>query len=262
MELVVEGGEWGGPTTRDVHGMNSGWFASPAWVLIQALSSMLDQSQQRILIDGIYDDVRKPNAEDMDLLRKLMDTFDPNTQRKDYDVVRFKYDLDGADLLQAYLFEPSLNIDGIGSGHIQEGMKTILPREARAKIDIRLVPSMRPEDVYQKVRKHLDNRGFDQVQIRPQTGYLWAKGSVHDPINQAMLKAYTSLGFEPEVWPLMAGCVPFYAFTDELGMPFTMGGLGHGGRQHSPNEYATVEGIRLFEKSVVNFIHNFKEAEK
>ena len=33
--------------------------------------------------------------------------------------------------------------------------------------------------------------------------------------------------------------------------------MGHGGRQHSPNEYATGEGLRLFEKSVVRFVGEF-----
>lgn len=257
MELSVKGGDWGGPTTRDVHGMNAGWFANPAWVLVHALGSMIDASQQRILIDGLYDGVLPPNEEDEQLLEKLLKTFDPDTQRKDYDVVKFKYDLKGVDLLRKYLFEPSLNIDGLGAGHIQEGMKTVLPHKASAKIDIRLVPAMRPEDVLEKVRRHLNKHGFGQVQIQTQTGYLWAKGSIKDPINQAMLWAYQSLGFEPEIWPSMAGCAPFYVFTEELGIPFAMGGLGHGGRQHSPNEYATVEGIQLFEKSVVNFVHYF-----
>jgi acetylornithine deacetylase/succinyl-diaminopimelate desuccinylase-like protein len=42
-----------------------------------------------------------------------------------------------------------------------------------------------------------------------------------------------------------------------LKMPFVMGGLGHGGRAHSPNEYATVEGMRLFERSVASFLQRF-----
>lgn len=36
-----------------------------------------------------------------------------------------------------------------------------------------------------------------------------------------------------------------------------MGGLGHGGRAHSSNEYATVEGMRLFARSVARFLEEF-----
>jgi acetylornithine deacetylase/succinyl-diaminopimelate desuccinylase-like protein len=260
LELKVKGGEWGGPTTRDAHGMNAGWFASPTWVLVQALASMLSEDQQHIQIEGLYEDVIGPNEEDEILLKKLTETFNPQTQLKDYDVKRFKYDLDGVDLLRKYLFEPSLNIDGLGSGHIAEGMKTVLPMAANAKIDIRLVPNMTPKDIIAKVRHHLDTHGFKQVEVVCQTGYIWSKGSLHNLANQAMLRAYQSMGFEPEIWPLVSGSIPFFVFTHDLGLPFTMGGLGHGGRQHSTNEYATVEGIRLFEKSVVDFIQHFAEA--
>jgi acetylornithine deacetylase/succinyl-diaminopimelate desuccinylase-like protein len=74
---------------------------------------------------------------------------------------------------------------------------------------------------------------------------------------QAIIRALRSLGHEPEVWPHLAGSAPFYLFRRVLGQPFVMGGLGHGGRPHSPNEYATVEGMRLFEKSVAKFIYEF-----
>ncbi|MDR7542786.1 MAG: hypothetical protein QN120_00895 [Armatimonadota bacterium] len=48
-----------------------------------------------------------------------------------------------------------------------------------------------------------------------------------------------------------------YLFSQVLGMPFVMGGLGHGGRPHSPDEYATLEGMRLFERSVAAFLERF-----
>jgi acetylornithine deacetylase/succinyl-diaminopimelate desuccinylase-like protein len=254
LDLVVQGGDWGGPTDRGVHGMHAGWFASPTWVLVQALASMLDRDQQKILIDDVYTDVAPPTEEDEELLSRLSETFDPQTQLRENDVVRFKYDFSGADLLREYLFQPSLNIDGIGSGHIAEGMKTVLPHEARAKIDIRLVPRMHPEDIISRVRQHLDRRGFEQVEIHSRRGYPFSKSSVSDLANNAMVQAYRSLGFEPEIWPLVSGSAPLYVFTQQLGIPCTIGGLGHGGRQHSPNEYATVDGIRLFEKSVVSLL--------
>ncbi len=52
---------------------------------------------------------------------------------------------------------------------------------------------------------------------------------------------------------------PMYLFSRVLGIPFVMGGLGHGGRAHSPNEYAMIEGMRLFERSVAAFLQRFAE---
>lgn len=257
MELVARGGSWGGPTTRDVHGMNAVWFHSPAWSLTQALSTMLSQDQKHILVEELDDTVAPPSAEDMALLERLASSFDETTQMKDYEVERFKYNLQGVDLLRQFLYRPSLNINGLVSGHHEEGMKTVLPHEARAKIDVRLVPDMQPEQVVRQVRRHLDRRGFEHIELRLQSGYPWSKSSVSDAANAPMLKTYQELGYEPEIWPLVAGAAPFYLFTQELNMPIAMGGLGHGGRQHSPNEYATVEGMRQFEKSAAAYVVHF-----
>ena len=90
-----------------------------------------------------------------------------------------------------------------------------------------------------------------------QEGYPWAKISPAAPISQAMIRAIRSFGLEPEVWPNIAGSAPFYIFNRILKQPFVMGGLGHGGRAHSPNEFATLEGMRLFEKSVARFLYEF-----
>jgi len=260
MELVCRGGDWGAPTTRGVHGMNAGWFHSPTWSLVQALSTMLSPDQRHILIGDLTDDVIPPNAEDLLLLGKLAESFDETTQQREYEVRRFKWNVHGGDLLRKFLFEPSLNINGMLSGHAAEGMKTLLPHEARAKIDVRLVPNMEPERVLEQVRCHLDAHGYQHIDILPNySAYPWSKGSIHDAANAALVKTYAGLGFEPEAWPLVSGSAPFYLFTKTLGMPVAMGGLGHGGRQHSPNEYATVEGIGLFEKSMAAFVTHFAQ---
>jgi acetylornithine deacetylase/succinyl-diaminopimelate desuccinylase-like protein len=259
LELVTRGGEWGGPTTRHIHGMNAVWIHSPTWSLVHALSTMVSPDQKQILVDGIYDDVVLPSGEDLGLLQALADTFDESIKLKDYEVARFKYNLTGVALLKKFLYQPSLNIDGLISGDPGEGAKTVLPHEARAKIDVRLVPRMDPARVVDQIRRHLHRLGFEHLEVRQHTAYPWSKGSISDAANGTLLDTYRSLGFEPEVWPLTSGAAPFYLFTQKLGMPLAMGGLGHGGRQHSSNEYATVEGMRLFEKSAAAFVVKFAE---
>lgn len=260
LELIARGGDWGGPTTRGVHGMNAVWFHSPTWSLVYALSSMLSKDQKHLLIEGLDDDVAPPSIEDLELLEKLASTFDETTQMKDYEVKRFKYDLHGVDLLRKFLYEPSLNIDGLLSGDPGEGTKTLLPHEARAKFHLRLVPKMEPTKAVELIRKHLREHGFGHIEVKQHSAYLWSKSSIYDAANSALFKTYQSLGFEPEVWPLIAGAAPLYLFTRQLGIPVAMGGLGHGGRQHSPNEYATVEGMRLFEKSAAAYVTEFAQA--
>jgi acetylornithine deacetylase/succinyl-diaminopimelate desuccinylase-like protein len=254
LELVARGGQWGGPTKNDVHGMNAGWFHSPAWALTSALATMLSWDQKQILVDGLCDDVAPPSCEDLGHLEALSSGFDETIQLRQYDVERFKYELKGTDLVRKFLFEPSLNIDGLLSGHPGPGMKTVLPHEARAKIDVRLVPNMEPAKVVEQMRAHIRRRGFSNIEVNEQSAYPWSKSSVVDTANSPLIDTYRSLGFEPEVWPLVSGSAPFYLFTRELGIPIAMGGLGHGGRQHSPNEYATVTGMELFERSCAAYV--------
>ncbi|GAB4564631.1 MAG: M20/M25/M40 family metallo-hydrolase [Anaerolineae bacterium] len=256
MELIARGGDWGGPTTRGIHGSNAVWFHSPTWVLLHALTSMITPDQKHILIDGFYDDIVPPSEEDEMLLRRLMETFTPETQLQENDVRRFKYDLTGVDLMRKYLYQPTLNIDGIISGHTEAGTKTLLPHEARAKIDIRMVPNMRPERMVELVKAHLARHGYaDKIEVVVHDAYPPAKTRLQgNPAAEALVQTYRDHGFEPEIWPHLGGSAPFYLFTEVLGIPTAMGGLGHGGRAHSPDEYATVEGMRLCEKSIATYL--------
>lgn len=261
VELTARGGDWGAPRSRGVHGMNAGWFHSPAWALVDLLHSMLSVDQTHILIEGLYDTVRGPDAGDLELLDRLEQTFDPQTQLTDYDVARFKYGCSGAELMRRFLFEPSLNINGLSGGDPDDNNKTVVPHEARAKIDIRLVPDMTVEHVVDRLREHIVKQGYaDIVDVRVRSGYPWSKNRVDDLANGALGRAYDGEGVAFEPWPLVPGAAPLYLFTDLLGVSVGMGGLGHGGRQHSPNEYATVEGMRAFEKSMVRFLHELAAA--
>jgi acetylornithine deacetylase/succinyl-diaminopimelate desuccinylase-like protein len=158
-----------------------------------------------------------------------------------------------------YLFEPSLNIDGIVSGYTEDGTKTVLPAMAKAKIDIRTVPNMTIEETHKKVMAHLRRRGFTDIEMRNYEDYPWSKVSVKETISQACIEAMRYHGKEPEVWPLMAGSAPFYLFDQVLGVPWGGAGLGHGGRAHAPNEFAVVKGMKDFEKSVVTLVHVYND---
>ncbi|HEY6101701.1 MAG TPA: M20/M25/M40 family metallo-hydrolase [bacterium] len=255
-ELVCRGGEWGGPTARGIHGSLGALIASPAWRMIHAMETMTGPDEH-ITIGGIYDRVIPPSAEDERVLADLAKTFDIALELRENEVRRPKHDLSGADLLRRYLFDPILNIDGIVGGHHGAGSKTLLPNEVRAKMHVRLVPNMEPDDVREKILAHLKKIGCADFAVHFEEGYPWAKMSPSAPISQAMIRAMRSFGLEPEVWPNIAGSAPFYIFSRTLKQPFVMGGLGHGGRAHSPNEFATLEGMRLFEKSVARFIAEF-----
>jgi len=62
---------------------------------------------------------------------------------------------------------------------------------------------------------------------------------------------------EPQVVPFSASASPYYLFSLVLGIPYVMGGLGRAGGSHTSDEYASVEGLKSFEKSIVTFLYKF-----
>ncbi len=84
-----------------------------------------------------------------------------------------------------------------------------------------------------------------------------------DPLIQQGIAVYRKYGRSPVIWPHLAGSAPFYVFTDRLGLPLLMFGMGHGSGAHSVNEYMVIEpqagsgiaGLADLEKAYVDLIY-------
>jgi acetylornithine deacetylase/succinyl-diaminopimelate desuccinylase-like protein len=163
------------------------------------------------------------------------------------------------ELLKRGLYLPIINIDGIHAGHTGKGTKTVLPRSATAKVDIRFGPNMEPEEVIEKFRNHLNRLGYDDIEVIVRDNYTWSKTAIHEEIVQKFIETYRSHGRNPEIWPMATWAAPYFVFSRILRLPVVSGGLGHGGRQHNPDEYMTVEGLRDFEKFVASFLYAVSE---
>ena len=258
-DLEVKGTEQtGGPMEGEVHSSEAVWIHSPVWRLVHAISTMVDENQQPT-IDGLWDDVRPPSPEDLELVKKLAKKFDPDAYKRDLGVSKFKAEGSKEEMLKKYIFEPSVNIDGLIAGFTEDGTKTVLPPRAKAKIDIRIVPDMTIEKTRAKVMDHLKTRGFTDVKMRNYEDYPWSKVSPAADVSKACVEAMRYHEKEPEVWPMHAGSAPYYLFDQVLGVPWTCAGLGHGGRAHAPNEFAVVKGMKDFEKSVITVFWKYSE---
>lgn len=265
MQLRCGGDTWGrGPHTRNIHGSNAAIVESPTWRLIEALSTMSAGAGAHVTIDGYLDKVvSAPSPDDRELIDVLVERFDAVAMARNMEVGAFVDDLAGRALIERYLYTTTWNIDGMWSGYTGEGMATILPWEAQAKIDSRIVPDQESRDIVPLARAHLDARGYQDVEIHPISAYEWSKTSFRDPVVQALYAVFLDRGIRPEVWPHLAGSAPFYLYTRELGLPMVLGGLGHGANQHTVDEYYVVEGegaiagLDDIEKAYVDFVFRF-----
>ena len=230
VELTVE------TMTRDEHSGGAHFLPNAAWRLTRVLQSLKDVDE-RILIEGFYDNIRPPTKLDLELADAL-----PSREeqfREGLGIKEFVLGRSGKELNRA-VFEPTCNIQGITAGYQGEGAKTIVPAKASAKIDFRLVADQDPYDILAKVRKHLDDNGFSDVTVTQLGGAMWpVKWSGDDPLVQTAAQAGEEVyGRSTHLHPLSGGSSPVYAFTNALGdIPVILAGVSNwDSRQHAPDE--------------------------
>jgi acetylornithine deacetylase/succinyl-diaminopimelate desuccinylase-like protein len=204
--------------------------------------------------------VAEPPAKELELLKRI--PFDDREIKEDLGLPELLGGVERAEAVQKLLYSPTCTICGMVAGYTGEGAKTVLPHEARVKLDFRLVPDLEPELVLDLLRSHLDRRGFDDVEIASVSGEHPAKSPVDAPVALAAFQAATLVyGQEPVVYPLMAGSGPMYPLSVALGIPAVSGmGVGHAqSRIHAPNENISLEDYFRSIKFTGEFIRIFAE---
>jgi acetylornithine deacetylase/succinyl-diaminopimelate desuccinylase-like protein len=245
--------------SRDMHSSWAPLVPNPAWKLVWALDSLKDENH-RLTLDGLMEYVAEPPEEDMELLEKI--PFDDEELKEDLDLPELLGGVKGTEAVRSLLYSPTCTICGIVAGYTGEGSKTVLPSEARVKLDFRLVPNLEPEVVLELLRKHLDRRGFDDVEIVGFSAEHPAKSSADAAVARAAIQAARIVyGREPVVYPSMAGSGPMYPLSTALGIPAVSGlGVGHAhSRIHAPNENIWLEDYFQAVKFTGEFIRVFSE---
>jgi len=262
-EMESRGGEWGGPQHAEIHGSYKAIVDSPTLRLVQALASLTSEDGNTILVPGYYDGIRPPTTEEQQLINGVARARNEEQSRRAAGVERFIDGLEGREAIVEFLYMPTINIDGIWSGYTGEGVKTILPHIATAKVDSRLPVGLDPDEALERIRRHLDAKGFQDIVIRKMSGYPAAQTSVHSDLAQAVISVYNKYSDGLSVQPRIGGSAPFYQFTDRLGLPLVPAGLGHGRGAHAPNEIYLVEpgpgvpvaGLAEIEKAYVDLLY-------
>ncbi|MBA3533270.1 MAG: M20/M25/M40 family metallo-hydrolase [Ardenticatenales bacterium] len=232
----------------DSHSSNATLLPNAAWRLVWALSTIKDASEQ-ICIDGFMDHVVAPGEAELRYLAEI--SYDDEAIREANGIEAFVAGVSGQAALRRHLYQPTCTICGLESGYMGEGVKTVLPSSALAKLDFRLVPDLTPELVHELLRAHLDRRGFGDIEIVRLAGEHPAVGQVESEVVRAALaSAQHVTGIEPVFWPRMAATGPMYPLTAPFGIPTVGFGVGyHLSGTHAPNEHIRLldylEGIEM-----------------
>jgi acetylornithine deacetylase/succinyl-diaminopimelate desuccinylase-like protein len=244
-----------GPS-RDAHSSLAVLIENPAWRLVRALNTMRDNNG-KILIRGWYKDVREFTPEELSLIAN--EPFDEEEFKKEYGIDKFVNNATGIEARKAFVGMSTCNIAGLLSGYIGEGAKTILPAEAKVKIDFRLVPDMIPEKQFELVKNHLKENGFeDDIDIK----LIHGEAAVRMPSNHSFIKQVEESAKETFGSAIIsissAGTGPMHSFAKVLGAPcVSIGSTYIYAKIHSPNEFARIDLLNKTTKCIGAILEKF-----
>jgi len=229
----------------DLHsGGFGGAIENPAMALAQLLAKLKDRNG-RVAIPGFYDDVRRLPAEERRALARL-----PFSEKK------FQRDLGapalfgekGFTTLERLWARPTLEVNGIYSGFIGEGAKTVLPCRAMAKVSMRLVPNQDPSKIARLFVQHVKRLAPKTVRAKVTEvsgrGTPWLVPTDH-PSLQAVARAIEKGFGKKPVYSRTGGTIPVVATLDRLlKAPILLMGIGLPDENaHAPNEKLDLDNL-------------------
>lgn len=250
MEVQVTG------PNRDLHsGLYGGAVANPCNMLTKMIASLTDEDNH-ITIPGFYDDVLISSDEERAEMAKR--PYNEEDYKKSIDIDKVVGEK-GYSTHERLGIRPTLDVNGIWGGYIEDGAKTILPSKAFAKISMRLVPDQDSEKIAKLFEKHF--KSIAPAGVKVDVKYLHGGQAYVSPIDtveyQAASKAMEeSFGKKP-IPTRSGGSIPIIsAFEKILGIKSILLGFGlDEDAIHSPNEsyplfnfYKGIETIPLFYK--------------
>ena len=263
LELVASGERWGRGPRKDVHSSNKARLDSPAWHLVEALATLVSPDGNDPAIEGFADKARPLSVAEKAMVGEAARRLDEGVAKKLLGVDHWVHDVSWREALELLMSRPTVNIEGLVGGYTGPGGKTILPHQAVAKLDLRLVPDMTAADALAALKAHLTKRGFGDIEVRMTGGYDPTSTPADAALIRAQAAVYRRAGIDPILLPRNAGSWPGYVFTGEpLRLPAGHFGLGHGSGAHAPDEYYVIEsknprvqGMDGAVRSFVEYLH-------
>ena len=262
-ELVSTGERWGRGPAHDIHSSLKAQVDSPVWHLVEALNTLVADHGNRPAIDGWFEHVRPLTDREKALIAESARNRSEEEVKRALGVRRWIDDLPWRESLERLTSQPTVNIEGLVAGYTGPGGKTILPSRGVAKLDLRLVPNMTVADALPKLRNHLGQRGFGDIEVNMTGGYDPTETPEDSKVVRAQQAVFTRNHVTWSLYPRSAGSWPGFVFTGPpLSKPAGQFGLGFGNGAHAPDEYMIVEsrnpavaGLREAAMGYVDFLY-------
>lgn len=241
---------------RDLHsGLYGGAAPNPINILCEMIASLKDEDQ-RITVDGFYDDVVELSKEERTAMAEA--PFDESEYRKSIDIGAVEGE-NGYTAPERMSIRPTLDVNGIWGGYMGDGAKTVIASKASAKISMRLVPNQDPDQITELFMKHFERIAPPSVKVKitPMHGGQPAVTPTDSIAYQAASAAMESTFGRKPVPFRGGGSIPIVAsFEQILGLKTVLMGFGlDSDAIHSPNEhygvfnyFKGIETIPLFHK--------------
>jgi acetylornithine deacetylase/succinyl-diaminopimelate desuccinylase-like protein len=243
-----------GPS-QDLHsGLFGGVIHNPAQIMAEVIAGMHDD-QGRVALPGFYDRVQDLDQEERKELSRLPTNEDFYLQQTG---VKKLWGEEGYSAVERTGARPTLEINGLYSGFIGEGQKTVLPAYAMAKISCRLVPDQDPYEVGDQLEAYLEENVPDTVtwELNRMAADFPSISDPKSPWIEAYVKAAEAVWGKRPIFKREGGSVPVVVHIQQtLGVDSVNIGFGlPSDNMHSPNEKLH---LPTFYKGIQALIHFF-----
>lgn len=231
----------------DAHSSLAAIAPSAAWRLVDALAS-LRGADGRVAVDGFYAAAKPPTDAERRALAAASES-EEDELRADLGIAEFLDGLTGNALSERAAYGPTSNIAGLTSGYAGPGVKTVLPAEASALLDFRLVPDQRPAEIAELLRAHLDRFGYTDVELTVLDSAEPATTPLDHPFAARVAAvAETVTGAAPSIIPIAPPTLPIIAPLQRLvgvpGLAAPDNPIYSGSRAHAPNEHIRLSDVQ------------------
>jgi acetylornithine deacetylase/succinyl-diaminopimelate desuccinylase-like protein len=232
-----------GPS-RDLH---SGSFGGAVPNPLHALSSLLSAlhlPNGSVALPRFYDSVAPLNDEERELLARL--PFDEKEWLTDAGDSQATYGEDGYSTLERVWARPTAEVNGMWGGHTGPGPKTIIPKEAHAKLSFRLVADQEPADVIESLQEFVAANTPEGITatVTPGHGVRPCRSPIGSPAVAAARRAMERAFGREVLFTKEGGSGPEADLADILGAPLVFVAVGlDADRIHAPNEHVDLSRL-------------------